>query len=959
MLRPEITKHKPHKTIPNVRDPDAVDPQSVCPGYKAGKITETKHGFTAQLRLAGKPCDVYGRDIEELTLIVETQDVDRLHVEILPTYLGPENYTWFVLPEELIPKPAVSADYGTQSQGGKGPKAELVFSYSNDPTFSFNVTRRSTGDVIFSTCGTQIVYEDQFIEFGSSLPEEYNLYGLGETMHAFRLGNNLTRTLFAADVGDVIDANLYGSHPFYLETRYSKIDPSTGGRTPITTTTADAITDADKRRATYDSLSHGLFQRNAHGQDILLRAHNITWRALGGTIDLYFYAGPSQDAVTKAYQTSTIGLPAMQQYWTFGYHQCRWGYKSWAELQGVVDKFEEHGIPLETIWSDIDYMDAYRDFENDPKNYAYGEGERFLARLHASNRHYVPIVDSAIYAPDRDDKKDRYPAFERGLDEQAFIMNPDGTAYIGEVWPGFTVFPDWIGAVLNGTGAIRWWISEVARYHKKIRFDGIWIDMSEVSSFCRGSCGSENRTYTIGPSYKVSSSSSGDEEGEGVGGEADISNEDSTTSTAELMRRAAKPKKNKKKHTRDVANPPYAIDNFHGDLDGKTVSPEAVHHGGYLDYDFHNLFGHQILNATYHALLKVFPDKRPFIIGRSQFAGSGKWAGHWGGDNYSLWAYLYLSIPQALSYSLFGFPMFGVDACGFNDDSGMELCARWMQLSAFFPFYRNHNAIDMRSQEPYVWREVASATRTAMAVRYALLPYMYTTFYQSHATGSTTLRALAWEFPQEPWLRDADRQFLLGGAIMVTPCLVKGADTVDGVFPGSGKGTVWYDWYNHTAVRETAPGENVTIEAPLGHIPVFVRGGHVLPLQEPAMTTKEARETPWSLLVALDGAGEADGMLYLDDGESLVPERQTWAEFAVAASTLKVSRRGNFVDRNVLGNITVMGVTGSVSAVRINQESVHVGKWHVDRARNLLEIKGLDEMTKDGAWDKDWTLSWA
>ena len=69
------------------------------------------------------------------------------------------------------------------------------------------------------------------------------------------------------------------------------------------------------------------------------------------------------------------------------------------------------------------------------------------------------------------------------------------------------------------------------------------------------------------------------------------------------------------------------------------VSPNATHHGGVLEYDTHNLFGHQILNATYNALLSVFPRKRPFIIGRSTFAGSGKWAGHWGGDNASLWAY--------------------------------------------------------------------------------------------------------------------------------------------------------------------------------------------------------------------------------------------------------------------------------------------------------------------------------
>jgi len=74
----------------------------------------------------------------------------------------------------------------------------------NDPSFWFSVTRQSTEDVLFSSKNTHLVYEDQFIEFASSLPEDYNLYGLGERIHGLRLGNNLTATIFAADVGDPI-----------------------------------------------------------------------------------------------------------------------------------------------------------------------------------------------------------------------------------------------------------------------------------------------------------------------------------------------------------------------------------------------------------------------------------------------------------------------------------------------------------------------------------------------------------------------------------------------------------------------------------------------------------------------------------------------------------------------------------------------------------------------------------
>lgn len=157
-----------------------------------------------------------------------------------------------------------------------------------------------------------------------------------------------------------------------------------------------------------------------------------------------------------------------------------------------------------------------------------------------------------------------------------------------------------------------------------------------------------------------------------------------------------------------------------------------------------------------------------------------------------------------------------------------------------------------------------------MNIRFELLPYIYTLFYLANTSGSTVMRALAWEFPNEPSLANADRQFFLGPAILVTPVLTQGSSSVNGVFPGAGKGEVYYDWYTQSAVDAKA-GENKTIDAPLGHIPVYIRGGYVIPSQSPAMSTREARRTPWSVLVALNLEGSAQGSLYLDDGESINP----------------------------------------------------------------------------------------
>lgn len=174
--------------LPNINDPNAVDAQTVCPGYVGSNVLRTPYGLTATLTLAGPACNVYGTDVETLNLTVEYQSADRLSVNIVPAFVDASNSSHFILPSDLIYKPTVDSNAGTSSLIN-----DLGFFWSNEPTFSFSVVRMSTGDVLFSTYGTKIVYENQFVEFVSTLPENYNLYGLGEVIHGLRLGNNLTR----------------------------------------------------------------------------------------------------------------------------------------------------------------------------------------------------------------------------------------------------------------------------------------------------------------------------------------------------------------------------------------------------------------------------------------------------------------------------------------------------------------------------------------------------------------------------------------------------------------------------------------------------------------------------------------------------------------------------------------------------------------------------------------------
>ena len=445
-----------------------------------------------------------------------------------------------------------------------------------------------------------------------------------------------TSKCYKADQDMLMDlttpSNIYGAHPFYLDTRYYEVQDD-GNLTLVTSNQTNSSAD-------YTSYSHGVYHRNAHGQEILLRPTNITWRLLGGSIELYIYAGPSQDEVTKSFQTSAIGLPAMQQYFTLGFHQCRWGYANWSQLQEVVDSFERFGIPLENIWTDIDYMNQYRDFDNDQNTFGYEEGRRFLSRLHDGGRHYIPIIDSAIYIPNPMNASDAYATFDRGNETGAFMKNPDGSLYIGTVWPGYTVFPDWISG-----SAGDWWTNEITLWHEQVAFDAAWIDMSEVSSFCVGSCGTgkvslnpvyplfdfpgESRAVIYGYPEGFNRTNATEAASAMSASESQVcaTASDPATTTPDYVRTTPTP------GVRNINYPPYVINNVQGDLAVHAMSPNATHADGTADYEIHNLYGHQILNATYNALLKAIPGKRPFIIGRSTFSGSGKWAGHWGGDN--------------------------------------------------------------------------------------------------------------------------------------------------------------------------------------------------------------------------------------------------------------------------------------------------------------------------------------
>jgi alpha-glucosidase len=241
---------------------------------------------------------------------------NRLHISVYDPGLQ-----IYQIPESVLPRP-----------GGSIPcsDSDLHISIVESP-FSFAVSRKSNQDVLFDTSSAPFVFEDQYWRLATSLPEDPNLYGLGEHTDRMRLNTTgYTRAFWNRDAGDVPEkSNLYGSHPVYFENRMS-----------------DTV-----------SHTHGVALLNSNGMDVRIdnsdaRGQYLQYNVLGGIVDLYILSGPTPFDLARQY-SAVSGTPVMMPYFGLGSHQCRHGYKNVGELEAVVANYSAADIPLETMWVDI------------------------------------------------------------------------------------------------------------------------------------------------------------------------------------------------------------------------------------------------------------------------------------------------------------------------------------------------------------------------------------------------------------------------------------------------------------------------------------------------------------------------------------------------------------------------------------------------------------------------------
>ncbi|PKB15138.1 TIM-barrel domain-containing protein [Flavobacterium sp. 5] len=284
----------------------------------------------------------------------------------------------------------------------------------------------------------------------------------------------------------------------------------------------------------------------------------------------------------------------------------------------------------------------------------------------------------------------------------------------------------------------------------------------------------------------------------------------------------------------------------------KTMPEDNLHRGGgdmpagsHLRY--HNVYGYMMVKASREGIAAANPDKRPFVLSRSNFLGGQRYAATWTGDNSSTWAHLKLSIPMSITLGLSGQPISGADIGGFNNDCTPDLLGHWMALGAYYPFSRNHSVSGSINQEPWAFgSEIENVSRTAVNRRYRLLPYMYTLLREASQTGMPLMRPVFFADNTDLSLRSEQQAFMVGKDLLVIPRWA--------VNPNLPKGN-----WNKVKLEATEDDKYQAL--------LYVRPGSVVPITEVVQSTTDYKSDNITYLINPLEDGTATGEIYHDDGD--------------------------------------------------------------------------------------------
>lgn len=350
----------------------------------------------------------------------------------------------------------------------------------------------------------------------------------------------------------------------------------------------------------------------------------------------------------------------------------------------------------------------------------------------------------------------------------------------------------------------------------------------------------------------------------------------------------------------------------------------------------HNIYGFLMAKSSYEGA-KAATNERPFILTRSGFAGMQRYTAIWTGDNRSEDEHMLLGVRLLNSLGLSGVPFTGMDIGGFIGTPGAALYARWIQLGSFTPYFRNHSALNTKSAEPWTFgEEVTEINRNYISLRYKLLPYLYSTFYEATQNGLPVVRSLAIEntFDKNIYRSDFQNQFTLGRSLLVIP-VTSNKNIIKLYLP---KGN-WYDLYND---QQEEGNKEKLLEVQLQKLPVYVKESSIIPMQSLIQSTAETPSD--TLYIHIYKGSEPNTFVYYeDDGRTFENENGIYYKRNISYSNNKlVFEKPEGQAASKFNNILlVLHGFDNAQKIQVNGTAQSLQKWNYNMLGNATEASNV------------------
>jgi alpha-glucosidase len=357
----------------------------------------------------------------------------------------------------------------------------------------------------------------------------------------------------------------------------------------------------------------------------------------------------------------------------------------------------------------------------------------------------------------------------------------------------------------------------------------------------------------------------------------------------------------------------------------------------------HNIYGTQMARATYHGVKRFAYPKRPFVITRSAYSGAQRYTSSWTGDNVATWEHLWIANIQVQRMCISGMGFTGSDIGGFAEQPTGELYARWIQLGVFHPFCRTHSSGDHGNQEPWAFdEEVINITRKFVSLRYQLLPYLYTMFWQYIEEGVPMLKPLVYYDQEDIQTHYRNDEFIFGNQILVCPILEPNAVGRRMYIPRG-------EWYNYWTNEFSIGGREVWVDTKFDEIPVFVKAGAIIPKYPVQQYVGEIEFDELTLDLYFK-IGKEQSFVYEDaqDGYDYKKGRYSYLSFRTIGKEkeliVQLHKEGKYDTSYTKYKINLIGLPFKVTEIEIDNEIVAFDKIAFDENHFLLVDKEFNEL---------------